>query len=69
MKRALALPSASCPRVAPAEIDGHGDHDLVPGSRCPARPDLPRGEVLPFGALDALEPTGPFVKAASPGAP
>jgi dipeptidyl aminopeptidase/acylaminoacyl peptidase len=41
----------------------HGYHDFVLGPQGQSRPDLPRGEVLLQGALDALELSVSFVKA------
>jgi dienelactone hydrolase len=46
----------------------HGYHDFVLGPQGQKRPDLPRGEILMQGALDALELTVSFVKSAAPGA-
>jgi dipeptidyl aminopeptidase/acylaminoacyl peptidase len=40
----------------------HGYHDFVLGSQGHKRPDLPRGEILLQGALDALERTLAFVR-------
>ena len=51
------------------DVYEHGYHDFVLGPQGQKRPDLPRGEVLLQGALDALELSVAFVKAASPGAP
>ena len=50
------------------DVYEHGYHDFVLGPQGQSRPDLPRGEVLLEGALDALEQSVSFVKAASPGA-
>jgi dipeptidyl aminopeptidase/acylaminoacyl peptidase len=50
------------------DVYEHGYHDFVLGPQGQEREDLPRGEVLLQGALDALELTVQFVKAASPGA-
>jgi dienelactone hydrolase len=50
------------------DVYEHGYHDFVLGPQGQSRPDLPRGEVLLEGALDALERSVAFVKAASPGA-
>lgn len=47
------------------EIYEHGYHDFVLGNQGQKRDDLPRGEILLPGALDALELTLKFVK--SPG--
>ncbi|HXK09333.1 MAG TPA: prolyl oligopeptidase family serine peptidase [Vicinamibacteria bacterium] len=49
------------------DVYEHGYHDFVLGPQGQRRPDLPRGEVLLQGALDALELSVSFVKAASPG--
>jgi dipeptidyl aminopeptidase/acylaminoacyl peptidase len=49
------------------DVYEHGYHDFVLGPQGQKRPDLPRGEILLQGALDALELTVAFVKAASPG--
>jgi dipeptidyl-peptidase-4 len=49
------------------DVYEHGYHDFVLGPQGQSRPDLPRGEVLLEGALDALERSVAFVKAASPG--
>ena len=45
------------------EIYEHGYHDFVLGPQGHTRPDLPRGEILLQGALDALERTVQFVNA------
>jgi acetyl esterase/lipase len=45
------------------EVYEHGYHDFVLGPQGQNRPDLPRGEVLLAGALDALEKSVAFVKA------
>jgi dipeptidyl aminopeptidase/acylaminoacyl peptidase len=45
------------------EVYEHGYHDFVLGNQGQKRGDLPRGEVLLQGALDALELTVRFVKA------
>ncbi len=45
------------------EIYEHGYHDVVLGNQGHKRDDLPRGEILLQGALDALELTVKFVKA------
>jgi dipeptidyl-peptidase-4 len=50
------------------DVYEHGYHDFVLGPQGQNRQDLPRGEVLLQGALDALELSVSFVKAASPGA-
>lgn len=44
------------------EVYEHGYHDFVLGNQGQKRDDLPRGEVLLQGALDALELTVKFVK-------
>jgi acetyl esterase/lipase len=49
------------------EVYEHGYHDFVLGPQGQNRQDLPRGEILLQGALDALELSVSFVKAASPG--
>jgi dipeptidyl aminopeptidase/acylaminoacyl peptidase len=49
------------------DVYEHGYHDFVLGPQGQKRPDLPRGEILLQGALDALELAVSFVKAASPG--
>ncbi len=49
------------------DVYEHGYHDFVLGPQGQNRPDLPRGEVLLQGALDALDLSISFVKAASPG--
>ena len=49
------------------EVYEHGYHDFVLGPQGQNRPDLPRGEILLEGALDALEQSVAFVKSASPG--
>src|SRR5262245_42183071 len=45
------------------EVYEHGYHDFVLGNQGHKRDDLPRGEYLMQGALDALELTVKFVKA------
>ena len=45
------------------EVYEHGYHDFVLGNQGQKRGDLPRGEVLMQGALDALDLTVKFVKA------
>jgi dienelactone hydrolase len=45
------------------EVYEHGYHDFVLGNQGQKRNDLPRGEYLMQGALDALELTVKFVKA------
>jgi dipeptidyl aminopeptidase/acylaminoacyl peptidase len=49
------------------DVYEHGYHDFVLGPQGQNRPELPRGEVLLQGALDALDLSISFVKAASPG--
>jgi acetyl esterase/lipase len=49
------------------EIYEHGYHDFVLGPQGHMRPDLPKGEILLQGALDALERTLQFVE--DPSAP
>ena len=50
------------------EVYEHGYHDFVLGPQGQTRTDLPRGEVLLGGALEALERSVKFVKAeSSPG--
>jgi len=48
------------------EIYEHGYHDFVLGPQGQNRPDLPNGEILLQGALDALERTVDFVFVESP---
>jgi dipeptidyl aminopeptidase/acylaminoacyl peptidase len=50
------------------DVYEHGYHDFVLGPQGQDRKDLPRGEVLLQGALDALELTVSFVESDSPGA-
>jgi dipeptidyl-peptidase 4 len=50
------------------DIYEHGYHDFVLGPQGQKRPDLPKGEILMEGALDALERTVAFVKAKQPDA-
>ncbi|HSD65838.1 MAG TPA: prolyl oligopeptidase family serine peptidase [Vicinamibacteria bacterium] len=45
------------------DVYEHGYHDFVLGPQGQSRPDLPRGEILLQGALDALELSVSFVKA------
>jgi hypothetical protein len=49
------------------DVYEHGYHDFVLGPQGQNREDLPRGEILLQGALDALELTVSFVKAPSIG--
>jgi hypothetical protein len=44
------------------EVYEHGYHDFVLGNQGQVRNDLPGGEILLPGALDALELTVKFVK-------
>ena len=44
------------------DVYDYGYHDFVLGLQGQNRPDLPRGEVLLQGALDALERAIAFVK-------
>jgi hypothetical protein len=44
------------------EIFEHGYHDFVLGNQGQKRNDLPRGEILLPGALEALELTVRFVR-------
>ena len=44
------------------EIYEHGYHDFVLGNQGQERPDLPHGEILLQGALDALDRSVEFVK-------
>jgi len=48
------------------DVYEHGYHDFVLGPQGQNRPDLKQGEALLEGALDALERSVAFVKAASP---
>jgi len=48
------------------DVYEHGYHDFVPGPQGQNRPDLKQGEILREGALDALERSVAFVKAAQP---
>ncbi len=48
------------------DVYEHGYHDFVLGPQGQNRPDLPRGEVLLGGALDALEKSVQFVKGQLP---
>jgi len=50
------------------DVYEHGYHDFVLGPQGQKRQDLPKGEILLQGALDALELSVSFVKSASPGA-
>jgi dipeptidyl aminopeptidase/acylaminoacyl peptidase len=47
------------------EVYEHGYHDFVLGPQGQNRPDLPRGEILLGGALDALDKSVAFVKMSS----
>jgi dienelactone hydrolase len=44
------------------EVYEHGYHDFVLGPQGQQRPDMPQGEILMQGALDALERSVKFVK-------
>jgi acetyl esterase/lipase len=46
------------------DVYEHGYHDFVLGPQGQQRPDLPKGEILLGGALEALERVVVFVKAA-----
>jgi dipeptidyl aminopeptidase/acylaminoacyl peptidase len=48
------------------DVYEHGYHDFVLGPQGQSRPDLKQGEILLEGALDALERSVAFVKAAQP---
>jgi len=48
------------------DVYQHGYHDFVLGPQGQSRPDLKQGEILLEGALDALERSVAFVKAAQP---
>ena len=48
------------------DVYEHGYHDFVLGPQGQQRPDLPNGEILLGGALDALERAVAFVKADKP---
>ena len=50
------------------EVYEHGYHDFVLGNQGQQRDDLPRGEILLPGALDALELTIKFLKHRLPSA-
>jgi dipeptidyl aminopeptidase/acylaminoacyl peptidase len=50
------------------DVYEHGYHDFVLGPQGQKRPDLPKGEILLQGALDALERAVAFVKAEAPDA-
>jgi dipeptidyl aminopeptidase/acylaminoacyl peptidase len=51
------------------DVYEHGYHDFVLGPQGQNRPDLPRGEVLLGGALDALDKSVRFVKGQLPPGP
>jgi dipeptidyl-peptidase-4 len=51
------------------EVYEHGYHDFVLGPQGQNRPDLPQGEILLGGALDALEKSVQFVKGSLPPQP
>jgi dipeptidyl aminopeptidase/acylaminoacyl peptidase len=59
---------AKAGKSARLDVYEHGYHDFVLGPQGQDRTDLPRGEILLQGALDALELTVSFVKSDSPGA-
>jgi acetyl esterase/lipase len=44
------------------EVYEHGYHDFVLGPQGHTRPDLPQGEILLQGGLDALERSLAFIK-------
>jgi dipeptidyl aminopeptidase/acylaminoacyl peptidase len=48
------------------DVYEHGYHDFVLGPQGQKRPDLPKGEILLGGALEALERAVAFVKAEKP---
>ncbi len=48
------------------EVYEHGYHDFVLGPQGQNRPDLPRGEILLAGALDALDLSVKFAKTPQP---
>ncbi|HEY7924749.1 MAG TPA: dienelactone hydrolase family protein [Vicinamibacteria bacterium] len=48
------------------DVYQHGYHDFVLGPQGQSRPDLKQGEILLEGALEALERSVAFVKAAQP---
>jgi dipeptidyl aminopeptidase/acylaminoacyl peptidase len=48
------------------DVYEHGYHDFVLGPQGQQRPDLPKGEILLGGALEALERAVAFVKAEKP---
>ncbi len=48
------------------DVYEHGYHDFVLGPQGQSRPDLKQGEILLEGALEALERSVAFVKAAQP---
>ncbi len=50
------------------DVYEHGYHDFVLGPQGQQRPDLPKGEILLGGALEALERAVAFVKAEKPDA-
>ena len=50
------------------DVYEHGYHDFVLGPQGQQRPDLPNGEILLGGAIEALERTVAFVKAEKPDA-
>ncbi len=48
------------------DVYEHGYHDFVLGPQGQSRPDLPRGEILLGGALEALDQSVQFLKAPRP---
>ena len=50
------------------DVYEHGYHDFVLGPQGQTRSELPRGEILLQGALDALDLSVSFVKAPLAGA-
>jgi hypothetical protein len=57
-----ATPAAKQGKAVRMEIYEHGYHDFVLGNQGQERKDLPRGEILLPGALEALELTIKFLK-------
>ncbi len=53
---------AQAGKAVQMDVYEHGYHDFVLGPQGQNRPDLPRGEILLQGALDALEQSVAFVK-------
>jgi dipeptidyl aminopeptidase/acylaminoacyl peptidase len=56
---------AAAGKAVRMDVYEHGYHDFVLGPQGQNRPDLPRGEVLLQGALDALEKSVAFLKGKS----